>query len=282
MWQMTKGSLGLPFAVFALGLAVLTQGCANGAVEALQADVAQLRQDLNGVTLALHRSRGDSDTAMGQIDRRTRTESAEMTRQLSALGSRLDAVAAELGRVSARLEDVSMRIDTLERQGASRTPPPASGGAPAITPAPARGAGPGPGADAAYQAAYLDYTKGSYPLAVSGFREFVRRFPDSPRADEAQYWVGESFFSLARASAGAGRADQATRELEQAVQEFRRVVLNYPRGAKVPTALYKEALALIELKQPRLAQARLRYLIENFPQSEEAPLAKERLSNLPG
>ena len=99
--------------------------------------------------------------------------------------------------------------------------------------------------------------------------------------DEAQYWVGESYFSLARASAEAGRPDQATGELQQAVQEFRRVVMNYPRGSRVPTALYKEALALIELKQPRAARARLQYLIDNFPQSEEAPLAKERLASLP-
>jgi TolA-binding protein len=55
------------------------------------------------------------------------------------------------------------------------------------------------------------------------------------------------------------------------------VVANYPRGEKAPTALYKEALALIELKQPALAQQRLEYLVANFPQAEETPLARERL-----
>ena len=50
----------------------------------------------------------------------------------------------------------------------------------------------------------------------------------------------------------------------------------------IPTALYKEALALLKLKQTKLAQARLQYLIDNFPQSEEAPLAKERLTALGG
>ena len=54
------------------------------------------------------------------------------------------------------------------------------------------------------------------------------------------------------------------------------------RKKETPTALYKEALALLELKQTRLAQARLQYLLDNFPQSEEAPLAKERLANLGG
>ena len=62
--------------------------------------------------------------------------------------------------------------------------------------------------------------------------------------------------------------------------EFRKVLANYPRGEKVPTAVYKEALALIELKQPETAQQRLQYLVDNFPQAEEAPLARERLAAL--
>ena len=56
--------------------------------------------------------------------------------------------------------------------------------------------------------------------------------------------------------------------------------VNYPGGRQVPTALYKEALALVELKQMKVAQARLQYLVDNFPQSEEAPLARERLKSL--
>ena len=64
------------------------------------------------------------------------------------------------------------------------------------------------------------------------------------------------------------------------MQEFRKVVANYPRGDRTPTALYKEALTLIELKQPTVAQARLQYLVDNFPQAEETPLARERLAAL--
>ena len=138
----------------------------------------------------------------------------------------------------------------------------------------------GPTAEAAYQAAYLDFSKGNFALAIPAFREFVRRFPDSPLADSAQYAIGESHFSMARATATAGQPDKSKEELEQAVQEFRKVIVNYPRGSKVPTALYKEALVLAELKQTALAQARLEYLLQHFPQSEEAPLAKERLAAL--
>lgn len=281
-----KGSPpGLPFGVLMLLAAVapLAAGCADSAGEAMQQDIAQLRQDLNALTLSVHRGRGDTEAVLGQLDRRTREANAESSRQVGSLSARVEALSTELSRVSSRLDELSQRIEALSRELASRpAPPPTSGGSapPAAAGAPRSSGGATP--EQAYQAAYLDFSKGNYPLAVAGFREFVRRFPDATLADQAQYWVGESLFSQARASLAAGQSDKATRELEQAVQEFRRVSLNYPRGSKVPTALYKEALALLELKQTRLAQTRLQYLLDNFPQSEEAPLAKERLANLGG
>jgi TolA-binding protein len=131
-----------------------------------------------------------------------------------------------------------------------------------------------------YQVAYIDYSKGSYPLAIAGFQEFLRRFPEHELADNAQYWVGEAQVGLARTLTNSGQADKAQQALEQAVVEFKKVLANYPRGDKAPAALYKEALALVELKQSDQAQARLQYLLDNFPQSEEAPLARERLATL--
>jgi TolA-binding protein len=131
-----------------------------------------------------------------------------------------------------------------------------------------------------YQAAYIDFSKGSYQLAIAGFREFLRRFPDHQLAGAAQYWIGEAYFSIARGFTNSGQAEKATESLEQAVQEFRKVQANYARSDKTATALYKEALALLELKQPAVAQARLQYLVDNFPQAEEAPLARERLTAL--
>jgi len=281
-----KGSLRLPFAAWTLLTVALVaaSGCADVSGQGLQQDVAQLRQDLNSLTLAVHRTRGDSETVVGQLDRRTREQVAESSKQSTALNARLDALSAEVARVSARVDELSQRVETLGRPapsgGAAPVPPPARSGAgpaPSVAaiPPPTRG---GASAEESYQAAYLDFSKGLYPLAVSGFRDFLRRFPDSPLADSSQYWIGEAYFSMARATAS--QPDKARENLEQAVQEFRKVVVAYPRGSKVPTALYKEALALVELRQIALAQARLQYLVEHFPQSEEAPLAKERLASL--
>ncbi len=299
-WSWAKGSSGLPFrALFVLcGLGFAVAGCADMTDDALQQDVRQLRRDVNTLILTANRGRGEAETL------NQREQAGESARQAAALSARLDNLSAELGRLSARLDDVSQRVESAGRQGqrvgaaprVASPPPPAPASPSVAPPAPSsptavdasRGgaaapAAPSPGgltAQETYQSAYLDFSKGRYDLAISAFREFVRRFPDSPLADSAQYAIGESYFSLARASAASGQAARSRQELEQSVQEFRRVLVNYPRGSKVPTALYKEALALTELKQTTLAQVRLQYLLDHFPQSEEAPLAKERLAAL--
>jgi TolA-binding protein len=272
----TKGSLWLPL-VFSAALAAT--GCASGADEAVQQDLAHMRKDLDGLNLAMHRSRGETETVLSQLERRTREQSGESARQLSAMNARIDGLTAEMNRLSVRLDELAQRLDGQTRPqgtGPSGRPSPA----PALSPSGgARSPGDGT-AEESYKAAYLDFTKGNYTLAIAEFREFVRRHPDASQADGAQYWIGESYFSMGRAATSAGQAEKAREALEQSVQEFRKVFVNYPRGRQVATALYKEALALVELKQVKVAQARLQYLVDNFPQSEEAPLARERLKNL--
>ena len=274
---MTKGSLWLPLVV---SIAFGVGGCAGTMDEASQQEMAQLRKDVDAINLAVHRGRGESDTALSQMERRSREQSAENTRQMAAMNARLESLSAELNRLSARVDELSQRLDSQSR-------PPSGGGSsgrstPLPTPSPSGGprSSTDPGAEESYKTAYADFTKGNYTLAVTGFREFVRQHPDSPRVGAAQYWIGESYFSIGRAAAAAGQPEKSREALERSVQEFRKVFVNYPGGSHVPTALYKEALALVELKQTKVAQARLQYLVDNFPQSEEAPLARERLKSL--
>ena len=247
---------------------------------AVRDDLAQISQDMNALTLTLHRSRSDTETVLGQIDRRYREQSAEAQRQLAALQARTEALSSELNRLSGRRAEVQSRVESLSRQLTVRPPSPSSAPRPDSPPAATRPrtSAPGPPAADLYQAAYTDFSKGNYPLAIEQFQEFLRREPESNLADNAQYWIGEARLAIARAHANRGESEKARQGIEQAVQEFRKVIVNYPRGDKAPTALYKEALALLELKQRSLALARLQYLLDNFPQSEEAPLARERLA----
>src|SRR5215468_1440165 len=327
----TKGSLWLP-----LVLSIAVAGCASATDDSTQQELAQLRKDVDALNLSAHRTRGESETLLSQMDRRSREQAAESTRQTNAMNARIEALSTDLNRLSARVDELNQRLDNLSRSGGT-TPGgsgslgsggPSSGGSssgglssggpgsgglssgglssggpsgsgssggsgsltsggssartnllPAPTPGPPRASNE-PGAEESYKAAYSDFTKGNYTLAVAEFREFVRRYPDSPKVDSAQYWIGECYFNMGRAAASAGQPERSREALERSVQEFRKVFVNYPNGSQVPTALYKEALALVELKQPKVAQARLQYIVDNFPQSEEAPLARERLKNL--
>ena len=277
--------------------ALLFGGCASVSDVtgvATQQDLLELRTELAHVQKSALQSKADAEAALAQIDKRQRERTSEEQRQLQAITERLEGLSNGLTSLAARVDDLNTRTEAFGRQmrGPTAAPaplPPTSTARP-VAPAPSAAAPEPtpttrPSTNALqpqdiYQAAYIDFSKGSYPLAVAGFREFIRRFPDHPLAGAAQYWIGEAHFSLARGYTNAGQTDKATEALEQAVQEFRKVQANYARSEKAATALYKEALALLDLKQPAVAQARLQYLVDNFPQAEEAPLARERLAAL--
>ena len=273
---------------------LIAGGCA-GAAEvtgvAMQQDVFQLRSEVARVQQTAQRAKTELDGLSVQLDRRVRDQQTEGERQSAAVTQRLDGLASTLSTLSARLDELATQVDGLGRQLRGGAPAAARPAAPAPAPPPAAAPLAAPVAPARpttgalqpqdiYQAAYIDFSKGSYSLAIAGFREFLRRYPDHDLAGNAQYWIGEGYTALARSYANADQADKEAESLNQAVQEFRKVLANYPRADKASTALYKEALALIELKQPQQAAARLQYLVDNFPQAEETPLAKERLASL--
>ena len=56
-------------------------------------------------------------------------------------------------------------------------------------------AGKSSAAEEIYNLAYKDYIKGDYSLAIMGFRELLKRYQNDPLASEAQYWIGECYYS---------------------------------------------------------------------------------------
>jgi tol-pal system protein YbgF len=285
-----------------LGVVLALAGCAEvqeATGVATQQDLFQIRQDVAAAQQTATRAKADADAVSAQIKNRPAGES---DKQVVALSRQVDSLSETLTTLTGRVDELATRLDTLTRQLRSGQAPATSGSAASRAPsaAPSGSAAPAsPGVAAGpvaavpqrpsaaslqpqdiYQAAYIDFSKGSYSLAIAGFREFLRRYPDHELAGSAQYWIGEAYLSLARGFGDSAQSDKAAESLEQAVQEFKKVLANYPRADKVPTALYKEALALIDLKQPAQAQARLQYLVDNFPRSEESNLARERLAAL--
>ena len=287
---MARGRCALLLAVLLLGGCASVQDVTGVAT---QQDLVQLRTDVTIAQQRAQRALGEAEAALAQAQRRERERDGDAERRLAALTERVDALTSSLTTLSGQLDELNSRVDALSRQPRAAAPAPSAPRPPGTVPAvptpspspPPAAAGNRPTTNALqpqdiYQAAYLDFSKGSYALAIAGFREFLRRFPDQALAGAAQYWIGEAHFSLARGYTNAGQSQPATEALEQAVQEFRKVLANYPRSDKAPASLYKEALVLLELKQPAVAEQRLQYLVETFPQSEESALARERLAAL--
>jgi tol-pal system protein YbgF len=117
-----------------------------------------------------------------------------------------------------------------------------------------------------YDTAYQDLVRGQYSLAREGFLEFLRRYPQSTLADNAQYWIGESYYSQ--------------QQYARAAAEFAEVMDTYANSDKVPGAMLKRAFALISMSKRADARSLLEQLIKKYPNSQEAELARARLKDL--
>jgi TolA-binding protein len=275
-------------------VAALTACAASDPNPGLRDDFVRLRADLTRIEQSIQRGQADVKADLQQSERRTAQTLAELQRSVAQVGARMDDLGRDAAQLQGRIDDLRRRVDTLALQFEVAGPPPAVGGPggrpPPAAPDASRSGSPAtpPTASAAatrqatelYQTAYLDYTRGNYNLAVAAFKEFIRLYPETDLAEKAQYWIGEAHFSLARDLQSKGDRARATQEFERAVQEFRKVLIQYPRGDRVPSAVYKEALALIELGQSSLAEGRLQFLVDQFPFTEEAAKAKDELAKL--
>lgn len=117
-----------------------------------------------------------------------------------------------------------------------------------------------------YDTAYEDYVRQSYSLARNGFEEYLRRFPDTDLADNAQYWIGECYYAEGR--------------YEEAAEAFKQVITRYPTGNKVPRAMLKAGFALQQLGREDQARAMFQQVIDAYPLSSEADQAKTKLNKM--
>jgi TolA-binding protein len=269
----------------------------------LREDLDRLRADLLRVDQTIQRLQAEVKAELQRADRQTVQTLTEIQRSLAQIGARFDELGRDTGQIQGRLDELRRRLDAVMLQlDVAGIPPPSPAAprgpaSPAVPPGPQAPDQPAPlsgGAPAAipdrqgtardatdlYQTAYVDYTRGRYALAIAAFREVILRYPGTDLAEKAQYWIGESHFSLGQSLVSRGEPERAVPEFERAVQELRRVLIDYPKGDLAPSALLKRALALLELKQPALAEADLRRLAEQYPAREEAAKAREELARL--
>ncbi|MGD8469331.1 MAG: tol-pal system protein YbgF [Desulfobacterales bacterium] len=120
--------------------------------------------------------------------------------------------------------------------------------------------------DEVYRSAKQAFDQGDFDAARQGFQEFIKRYPNSKNADNAQFWIGEIYYR--------------EKWYEKAILEYQNVIENYPKGNKAPAALLKQGLAFSNIGDTANAKLILQELNRKYPKSNEARVAAEKLKTL--
>ncbi len=117
-----------------------------------------------------------------------------------------------------------------------------------------------------YQSAFEVLRNGDYEEAARAYEQFLAVFPSSPLADNAQYWLAETYY--------------VQRQYMAALPAFQLVVDEYPGSSKLPDALLKIGFCHYELQQWDAARDSLERVIREFPATTAARLATQRLERI--
>src|SRR5574340_177496 len=223
-------------------------------VDALDARLDKLDARLDKMDAALQKNQQmlemlqEVETLKAEIAK-LRGEAEVQKHQLDTMGKRQNDLYA----------DLDQRLADLAR---------AAPAAPAPTVAPPAAA-PQPDALAetqSYEAALKLFRDTAYPAAIVGFKNFLKTYPDSAMAANAQYWIGYSYYAL--------------KDYKTSLTHQQKLVATYPASPKVPDALLNIAADQIALDNLDGARKTLKELVAKHPGTEAAKLAARRLSAL--
>lgn len=279
MPRVTSRSLAL---VCLAPLAVAASGCVTTQdIQGLGAQISDVQRQM----LQMQKQSPSKQEVMSleasvgkQMENLLRTE-ADMLVKLQELSAQIDELQAKLEDSNYRLGQLSQQIASANQEIRSMrpvAPPPVTPVDPADPSAPNPGAAPSPTTpgtvtadpQSLYNAAYNDYLKGNYDLAVRGFQEYLSTFPATDLADNATYWIGECYYRQKR--------------YRPAIERYDAVLNRYPRSDKTASALLKKGYAHLELGERAQGVLQLQTVIRQYPTSDEANLARQRMRDLGG
>jgi TolA-binding protein len=236
---------------------------------------SQLLQNLIGsVTEALKAV----NTRLDQQAETTRKAFADQKLVIDNLSNDVRIVREKLDDSNVRIGSLTQEVDSLRQsmqQVGSR--PTASSDAPDSAPAgtvpggaPPTTAAPSPSVNVSpkqlFDSAMGDYYAGQYDLAIVGFSEYIRSFPKSDLADDAQV-------NICLAYSQAGKNDKAVEACDLAIR-------TYPNGDKIPDAYYRKGIALQSLRDINGAREAWEHVVKTNPDSDAGRLAKQRLEQI--
>jgi tol-pal system protein YbgF len=220
----------------------------------------------------------DMDERLGHVERVVNNQS------LVALSQRIDALEAQLRGLRGDVEelqnssesvrkqqrdlygDLDKRVAALEAalKGGAGV---GAGGANTAAGSGGLGAAAAVSDQAAYAAAFDRLKTGDYPGTIRQFQDFLKNYPNSSLADNAEYWLGKSYY--------------VTHDYDSAAAAFRAVGEKWPQSRKLPDAMLDLGLMQIEQKHLADGRATLSQLVQRFPGTDAARIASDRLQKLP-
>ncbi len=260
-------------------LAAAPAGAANKDMERLALQVATLQSQLADV----QRAAEDGRREVRRLTELLAEQNALLQKLAGDRRQQDEASAAGFKDLNDRISELGEAIQGLKAAGLVAMPP---AGPP---PATAGGANPSPGGTGAggtdntagsapppapsvpppaprelYSQAYADYARGNFDLAIQGFGEYIRNYPGTDFTDNAQYWIGECLYSKKMYAEG--------------IDAWNVLFRDYPSSDKLPDARVKKGMALERLGRRSQALVEYRYVVDRFPNSQAARLARERLN----
>jgi tol-pal system protein YbgF len=253
----------------------------------MMADIRMLQEQAQQLQVALAQLNEVLKTITARIDDQTnvnRKAFADQKLSTDQLASDIRVVRERVDETNVRIASLSQEVEGLRVSIPSYTAPPptdsasglpptdSSGATPSTPPAqPSAPVPPGMSPQRMYDMAWTDYTAGQWALCVAGFDNYLRTFPRSELADEAQFYVGECNYSDGK--------------FTEAIDAYNKVISNYPKGEAVPNAYYKRGVAFERMGQPDRARESFESVVKAYPDSDAARLAKQalaRVSRQPG
>ena len=240
--------------------------CASrGDVQMVQGEVALLRAEVSrrdsaraaqlGEVIRMQQGLMDS---LGVTRRAVAQLKGDLAPDLYNIQQQLVQLQELTGQSQQRLTELRTR---LEARGAEIE----SGPAPGDTAAPVAGGPSSASADQMYEASLAQLRRGSLSTARLGLREMLRIHPTSDRAPDALYFIGQSY---------------ASENPDSAAAYYGQVAATYPQSPRAASAVYNLGLLAERRKDTARARESFQRVVQSYPQSDEAALARDRLKAL--
>ncbi len=114
-----------------------------------------------------------------------------------------------------------------------------------------------------YKLGYRAVKQKRFSEAREFLNTFLKTYPRHALADNALYWIGESYY--------------AEKKYKTALHYFERVGVEYPSGNKVPDSILKKGFAYYSLGRGERAKKELTTLLQEYPESSLRSLAEKML-----